>query len=42
VAANAGLAYQPSLSADASFNGPRHTRHLLISRTIQIRNRNGP
>jgi type IV pilus assembly protein PilW len=42
VAANAGLAYQPSLSADASFNGPRHTRHLLISRTIQVRNRLGP
>ncbi len=39
--ASAGLAYQPSLSADASFNGPRHTRHLLISRTIQVRNRLG-
>jgi type IV pilus assembly protein PilW len=41
VAANAGLAYQPSASGDATFNGPRHTRHLLISRTIQIRNRFG-
>jgi type IV pilus assembly protein PilW len=41
VAANAGLAYQPSASADATFNGPRHTRHLLITRTIQVRNRFG-
>jgi hypothetical protein len=41
VAANAGLAYQPSASVDATFNGPRHTRHLLITRTIQVRNRFG-
>ena len=41
VAANAGLAYQPSTSVDATVNGPRHARHLLISRTIQIRNRFG-
>jgi type IV pilus assembly protein PilW len=37
-AASAGLAYQPSASADASFTGPQHVRRLLISRTIQIRN----
>jgi type IV pilus assembly protein PilW len=37
-AAGAGLAYQPSASADASFTGPQHVRRLLISRTIQIRN----
>jgi type IV pilus assembly protein PilW len=37
-AAGAGMAYQPSLSADASFNGPQHLRRLLISRTIQVRN----
>jgi type IV pilus assembly protein PilW len=38
VAAGAGLAYQPSANADASFTGPQHFRRLLISRTIQIRN----
>lgn len=38
VAAGAGLAYQPSANADASFTGPQHVRRLLISRTIQIRN----
>jgi len=37
-AAGAGLAYQPSASADASFTGPQHARRLLISRTIQVRN----
>ena len=37
-AAGAGLAYQPSANADASFTGPQHVRRLLISRTIQIRN----
>ncbi len=36
--AGAGLAYQPSANADASFTGPQHVRRLLISRTIQIRN----
>jgi hypothetical protein len=36
--ATAGFAYQPSLSADATFNGPRRARRLLISRTIQVRN----
>jgi type IV pilus assembly protein PilW len=40
-AAGAGLAYQPSLSADATFNGPRRCRRLLISRTIQVRNAMG-
>ena len=37
-AAGAGMAYQPSLNADASFTGPRRVRRLLISRTIQVRN----
>jgi hypothetical protein len=36
-----GKAYQPQASADASFNGPRHARRLLISRTIMIRNAAG-
>jgi type IV pilus assembly protein PilW len=40
-AAGAGKAYQPSLSTDATFNGPRHVRRLLISRTIQVRNAMG-
>jgi len=40
-AAGAGMAYQPSLNADASFNGPQHRRRLLISRTIAIRNAAG-
>ncbi len=40
-AAAAGLAYQPSLSADASFNGPQHRRRMLVSRTIAIRNAAG-
>ena len=31
-------AYQPSLSADNSFTGVKHYRHLLVSKTIQIRN----
>ncbi len=31
-------AYQPSLSADNSFAGVKHYRHLLVSKTIQIRN----
>ena len=37
-AAGAGLAYRPSLSADATLTGPQHMRRLLISRTIQVRN----
>jgi len=37
-AAGAGKAYQPSLNANASFNGPQHVRRLLVSRTIQVRN----
>ena len=37
-AAGAGQAYQPSLNPDATATGPRHVRHLLISRTIQVRN----
>jgi type IV pilus assembly protein PilW len=37
----AGLAYQPSASADATFNGPQHVRRLLISRTINVRNAMG-
>ncbi|MDE2220316.1 MAG: PilW family protein [Gammaproteobacteria bacterium] len=38
-AADAGKAYQPSLSADASYaTGPARVRRLLISRTIQVRN----
>lgn len=37
VAANT-KAYQPSLSADNSFTGVKHYRHLLVSKTIQIRN----
>jgi type IV pilus assembly protein PilW len=37
-AAAAGVPYQPSVSADATFNGPQHARRLLISRTIGIRN----
>ena len=37
-AAGAGMAYQPSLSPNATFNGPQHVRRLLISRTIQVRN----
>jgi type IV pilus assembly protein PilW len=40
-AAGAGMAYQPSLNPDASFNGPQHRRRLLISRTIAIRNAAG-
>jgi type IV pilus assembly protein PilW len=36
--AGAGMAYQPSANADASFNGPQHLRRLLVSHTIQIRN----
>lgn len=40
-AAAAGLAYRPSLNADASFNGPQHRRRMLISRTIAIRNAAG-
>jgi len=36
--AGAGMAYQPSLNADASFTGPQRVRRLLISRTIQVRN----
>ena len=31
-------AYQPSLSADNSFTGVKRYRHLLVSKTIQIRN----
>ena len=31
-------AYRPSLSADNSFTGVKHYRHLLVSKTIQIRN----
>ncbi len=38
LAADAGKAYQPSLNADDSFNGPRHVRRLLISHTVQVRN----
>jgi len=38
-AADAGKAYQPSLSADVSYaTGPARVRRLLISRTIQVRN----
>jgi type IV pilus assembly protein PilW len=38
-AAGAGRAYQPSLSADASYaTGPARVRRLLISRTIEVRN----
>ena len=37
-AAGAGMAYQPSLNPDATLNGPRHARRLLISRTIMVRN----
>jgi type IV pilus assembly protein PilW len=33
-----GFAYQPSLSANTTFDGPQHVRRLLISRTIQLRN----
>jgi type IV pilus assembly protein PilW len=40
-AGSAGLAYQPSLNANAGFNGPQHVRRILISRTIQIRNAMG-
>ena len=36
--AAAGIPYQPSLSPDATFQGPQHVRRLLISRTIFIRN----
>jgi type IV pilus assembly protein PilW len=37
--ADAGKAYQPSLSANVSFaTGPASVRRLLISRTIQVRN----
>jgi type IV pilus assembly protein PilW len=39
--AGRGMAYQPSLNADASFTGPQHVRRLLISRTIQLRNAMG-
>jgi len=38
VAGAAGMAYQPSGSANATINGPQHVRRLLISRTIQVRN----
>ncbi len=31
-------AYRPSLSADNSFTGVKRYRHLLVSKTIQIRN----
>ena len=38
-AADAGKAYQPSLSADTTYaTGPARVRRLLISRTIQVRN----
>jgi len=37
-AAGAGMAYQPSLNPNATLTGPQHVRHLLISRTIQVRN----
>jgi hypothetical protein len=37
-AAGAGMAYQPSLNPDATLQGPRHARRLLISRTIMVRN----
>src|SRR5437588_309338 len=37
-AADSTKAYQPSLSADNSFTGVKHYRHLLVSKTIQIRN----
>ena len=40
-AGNAGMAYQPAANPDASTNGPRHVRRLLISRTIQVRNAQG-
>jgi type IV pilus assembly protein PilW len=37
--ADAGKAYQPSLSADVSYaTGPARVRRLLISHTIQVRN----
>ena len=36
--ADSTKAYQPSLSADNSFTGVKHYRHLLVSKTIQIRN----
>lgn len=37
-AASAGMAYQPSLNPNATLQGPRHVRRLLISRTILVRN----
>jgi type IV pilus assembly protein PilW len=41
-AADAGKAYQPSLSADITYaTGPARVRRLLISRTIQMRNAMG-
>jgi len=41
-AADAGKAYQPSLSADTTYaTGPARVRRLLISRTIQVRNAMG-
>ena len=36
--ADSTKAYRPSLSTDNSFTGVKRYRHLLISRTIQIRN----
>jgi len=36
--ADSTKAYQPSLSADNSFTGVKRYRHLLVSKTIQIRN----
>ena len=40
--ADAGKAYQPSLSADVTYaTGPARVRRLLISRTIQVRNAMG-
>ena len=40
--ADAGKAYQPSLSADTTYaTGPARVRRLLISRTIQVRNAMG-
>ncbi len=36
--ADSTKAYQPSLSTDNSFTGVKRYRHLLVSKTIQIRN----
>src|SRR5438105_4451310 len=36
--ADSTKAYPPSLRADNSFTGVKHYRHLLVSKTIQIRN----